>query len=37
VNIFAAADPQDRIKAYNLLAEVDPANLNKYEVLKSAQ
>lgn len=35
VNVFASADPQDRIKAYNLLAEVDPANLNKYEGLKT--
>jgi hypothetical protein len=35
VNVFAGGDPQDRIKAYNLLAEIDPANLNKYEGLKA--
>ncbi|KQC00141.1 DUF4835 family protein [Pedobacter sp. Hv1] len=34
-NVLAAAtDPQDRIKAYNLLSEIDPANINKYEGLK---
>lgn len=36
VNVFAGGDPQDKIKAYNLLAEIDPANLNKYEGLKAA-
>ena len=38
VNIFSVStgDPSDRIKAYNLLAEIDPANLNKYEVLKQS-
>jgi len=36
VNIFSipTGDPADAIKAYNLLSEVDPANLNKYETLK---
>ena len=36
VNIFSipTGDPTDAIKAYNLLSEVDPANLNKYETLK---
>ncbi len=33
-NVLATADPQDRIKAYNLLSEIDPANINKYEGLK---
>lgn len=39
VNIFSipTGDPTDRIKAYNLLAEIDPANINKYEALKQAQ
>lgn len=32
--LLAASDPQDRIKAYNLLSEIDPANINKYEGLK---
>ncbi|TKC02849.1 type IX secretion system protein PorD [Pedobacter frigoris] len=36
VNIFSipTGDVSDSIKAYNLLAEIDPANLNKYEALK---
>ncbi|TCC96410.1 type IX secretion system protein PorD [Pedobacter psychroterrae] len=38
VNVFSipTGDPTDRIKAYNLLAEIDPANINKYEALKQA-
>jgi hypothetical protein len=38
VNVFSipTGDPGDRIKAYNLLVEVDPANINKYESLKQA-
>jgi hypothetical protein len=38
VNVFSIAtgDPTDRLKAYNLLVEVDPANINKYEGLKQA-
>jgi len=38
VNIFSipTGDPTDRIKAYNLLAEIDPANINKYQALKQA-
>jgi hypothetical protein len=27
-------DPGERIKAYNMLSEIDPANINKYEGLK---
>lgn len=36
VNIFSipTGDVSDGIKAYNLLSEIDPANLNKYEALK---
>lgn len=36
VNVFSIAtgDPSDAIKAYNLLSQIDPANLNKYEALK---
>lgn len=37
VNILSLTDPLERIKAYNLLAEIDPANLNKYEALKPAR
>jgi hypothetical protein len=34
VNILSATNPQDKIQAYNLLSEIDPANINKYEALK---
>ncbi len=37
VNILSSRDPQDKIKAYNLLSEIDPANLNKYEALKTTR
>lgn len=37
VNIISLTDPQDKIKAYNLLSEIDPANLNKYEALKTTR
>lgn len=33
-NVLALADPLDKIKAYNLLSDIDPANIGKYEVLK---
>ncbi|HKG08462.1 MAG TPA: DUF4835 family protein [Pedobacter sp.] len=35
VNVFSIStgDPSDRIKAYNLLVEIDPANINRYEAL----
>ncbi len=32
-NVLSLADPQDKIKAYNLLIEIDPANTSKYEKL----
>jgi hypothetical protein len=35
VNIISLTDQQEKIKAYNLLSEIDPANLNKYEALKT--
>ena len=34
VNILTTGNTQDKIQAYNLLSEVDPANISKYEVLK---
>lgn len=37
VNVISLTDPQEKIKAYNLLAEIDPANLNKYEALKASR
>ncbi|MCD0490260.1 DUF4835 family protein [Pedobacter sp. MC2016-14] len=37
VNVMGTADAQDRIKAYNLLVEIDPANISKYEGLKLAR
>lgn len=33
-NVLALGDPLDKIKAYNLLSDIDPANISKYEVLK---
>lgn len=33
-NVLALADPLDKIKAYNLLSDIDPANISKYELLK---
>lgn len=33
VNIFKLSDINDRIKAFNLLIEIDPANQNKYQGL----
>lgn len=38
VNVISTLpDPQDKLKAYNLLSEVDPANLNKYEALRASR
>ncbi|TKC55447.1 DUF4835 family protein [Pedobacter hiemivivus] len=37
VNILSATNPQDKIQAYNLLSEIDPANINKYEALKTTR
>ncbi len=34
VNVLSLADAQDKIKAYNFLSVIDPANLGKYEGLK---
>ena len=34
VNVIGQADPQEKIKAYNLLSEIDPSNIAKYEALK---
>ena len=36
-NVLSASDPQNRIKAYNLLSEIDPANISKYEALKKVR
>lgn len=37
VSILSAADQQDRIKAFNVLSQVDPANSLKYELLKKSR
>lgn len=37
VNILSSSDPQDKIRAYNHLTEIDPANINKYESLKTVR
>lgn len=34
VNVLSKLDMQQRLKAYNLLSEVDPANIGKYDALK---
>ena len=36
-NVLAASDPQDKMKAYNLLSEIDPANISRYEALKKVR
>ncbi|MGM9475485.1 DUF4835 family protein [Pedobacter sp. GSP4] len=33
-NVLSKLNVQERIKAYNMLAEIDPANIGKYEGLK---
>ncbi len=34
VNIFSGLDPQEKMKSFNILTEIDPANITKYEALK---
>ena len=34
VNVLSLGDAQDKIKAYNFLSTIDPANISKYEGLK---
>lgn len=34
VNILSSADTQDKLKAYDVLSEIDPSNSSKYETLK---
>ena len=33
-NVLSLAEPQERMKAYNLLVAIDPPNIGKYEGLK---
>lgn len=37
VGICSGLAPQERVQAYNILAEVDPANTNKYESLRNSR
>lgn len=37
VNVLSLGNPQERLSSYQLLSEVDPGNLNKYEALKPAK
>jgi hypothetical protein len=37
VNVLSGSAPQDKLKAYNILTEIDPANISKYEALKKSQ
>jgi hypothetical protein len=34
INILNQASPQDKIKAYNILSQIDPSNIGKYDALK---
>jgi hypothetical protein len=34
VNTLLGATPSDKVKAYQLLIQLDPANASKYEALK---
>jgi len=34
VNILGQISPQERIKSYNILSSLDPANITKYDLLK---
>jgi hypothetical protein len=34
VNVLSMGSAQDKIDGYNLLNEIDPANLSKYDALK---
>lgn len=34
INIFSSLSPQEKLKAYNILTEIDPSNISKYEALK---
>jgi len=35
ISIFSKSDPMERSKIYNILADADPANISKYELLKN--
>lgn len=37
VGVFSGMGPQERVQAYNILAEVDPANAGKYERLRNSR
>ncbi|HWW41852.1 DUF4835 family protein [Pedobacter sp.] len=34
VGVFSLANPQDKMTAYNLLIDIDPANISKYDQIK---
>ncbi|MFD0939349.1 type IX secretion system protein PorD [Pedobacter boryungensis] len=36
-NVLSIIDLPEKIKAFNLLSDIDPANISKYEVLKKAR
>jgi hypothetical protein len=35
INVIEQADPQEKLKAFSILSEIDPANIGKYEMLKN--
>jgi len=34
ISVFSKASPQEKVQAYNILSQADPANGNKYQVLQ---
>jgi hypothetical protein len=37
ISIFSKSDPMERTKIYNIMADADPPNISKYEVLKNGK
>ena len=37
INLLSLVEPRERMNAYNILSALDPANVTKYEVLKSTR
>ncbi len=35
INVIEQANPQEKLKAFSILSEIDPANIGKYEMLKN--
>ena len=37
INIFSKSDPLERTKIYNILVDINPSNISKYELLKKTK